>query len=235
VLRWEVAETAAFGALVASGAVGAPAAADYTAVVDVPGLAANKEYYYRFRNERTAAASVVGETKTLPTGAQASSVKLAVVSCANFQAGLFNVYGAVAASDADAVVHFGDYSYEHGMGQYGPTPALLGQYNALATQLAGIKLRILANDPGVTAAERAPSSPARPSPRPALRRCWPATPPPSRASSSRTSSSSTTCSTSTPPSAATSWPRSRPQAPPPSTATWPRSTRKMPPPPTKRW
>lgn len=89
-LRWEVAETAAFGALVASGAVGAPAAADYTAVVDVPGLAA-KEYYYRFRSERTAAASVVGETKTLPTGAQASSVKLAVVSCANFQAGLFNV------------------------------------------------------------------------------------------------------------------------------------------------
>ena len=91
VLRWEVAETAAFGALVASGAVGAPAAADYTAVVDVPGLAANKEYYYRFRSERTAADSVVGETKTLPTGAQASSVKLAVVSCANFQAGLFNV------------------------------------------------------------------------------------------------------------------------------------------------
>ena len=125
-LRWEVAESNAFNPLVASGTVAAPAAADYTAVVDVPGLAANKKYYYRFRSERTKAESVVGETKTLPTGSQASSVKLAVVSCANFQAGLFNVYGAVAASDADAVVHLGDYIYEYGAGGYGTTPATTG-------------------------------------------------------------------------------------------------------------
>ena len=125
-LRWEVATSSAFSALVASGVVAAATTTDYTAAVDVPGLAANTKYYYRFRNERTKAESVVGETKTLPTGSQAGSVKLAVVSCANFQAGLFNVYGAVAASDADAVVHLGDYIYEYGAGGYGTNPATAG-------------------------------------------------------------------------------------------------------------
>ncbi|OGX81889.1 alkaline phosphatase D family protein [Hymenobacter coccineus] len=122
-IRWEVAQASSFAPLVASGTAVATAATDYTVAVDVPGLVANQKYYYRFVSERTNAASVVGETKTLPTGAQASSVKLAVVSCANYQAGLFNVYGAVAASDADAVVHLGDYIYEYGAGQYGSNPA----------------------------------------------------------------------------------------------------------------
>ncbi|WP_046247300.1 alkaline phosphatase D family protein [Hymenobacter terrenus] len=139
-LRWEVAESSAFSSLVASGTVVAPATADYTAVVDVPGLAANKKYYYRFRSEGTKAESVVGETKTLPTGAQASSVKLAVVSCANFQAGLFNVYGAVAASDADAVVHLGDYIYEYGAGGYGTnaTTASLNRAHQPATEIISL-------------------------------------------------------------------------------------------------
>jgi alkaline phosphatase D len=118
-VRWEVASTNSFSPVVASGTAVAAAAADYTVAVTVPGLTANQKYYYRFSTEQTKATSVVGETRTLPTGSQASSVKLAVVSCANFQAGLFNVYGAVAASEADVVVHLGDYIYEYGAGQYG--------------------------------------------------------------------------------------------------------------------
>ncbi|WP_201783372.1 alkaline phosphatase D family protein [Hymenobacter sp. AT01-02] len=62
---------------------------------------------------------MTGETRTLPAAGQASRVTLAVVSCANYQAGLFNVYGAVAESAADVVVHLGDYIYEYGQGQYG--------------------------------------------------------------------------------------------------------------------
>jgi len=139
-VRWEIATSNAFSPLVASGTVAATAASDYTAVVDVPGLAANTKYYYRFRNERTKAESVVGETRTLPTGSQASSVKLAVVSCANFQAGLFNVYGAVAASDADAVVHLGDYIYEYGAGGYGSTgsTASLNRAHLPATEILSL-------------------------------------------------------------------------------------------------
>jgi alkaline phosphatase D len=139
-VRWEVATTNAFSPLVASGTAVATAAADYTVAVDVPGLTANQKYYYRFSTERTGATSVVGETRTLPTGAQASSVKLAVVSCANFQAGLFNVYGAVAASDADAVVHLGDYIYEYGAGQYGTnaSTAALNRTHQPATELVSL-------------------------------------------------------------------------------------------------
>jgi alkaline phosphatase D len=55
----------------------------------------------------------------MPKSGEAAQVKMAVVSCANFQAGLFNVYGAVAESDADVVVHLGDYIYEYGAGGYG--------------------------------------------------------------------------------------------------------------------
>jgi alkaline phosphatase D len=139
-VRWEIATSNAFNPLVASGTIAVAASTDYTAVVDVPGLAANTKYYYRFRNERTKAESVVGETRTLPTGSQASSVKLAVVSCANFQAGLFNVYGAVAASDADAVVHLGDYIYEYGAGGYGTTgsTAALNRAHLPATEILSL-------------------------------------------------------------------------------------------------
>ena len=39
--------------------------------------------------------------------------RLAVVSCANFQGGFFNVYAALAArTDLDAILHLGDYIYE---------------------------------------------------------------------------------------------------------------------------
>ena len=118
-IRWELAESSSFSPVKASGTLVATEATDFTVSADVTGLEPNKQYYYRFRNERTKAESVVGQTRTLPDAAQATRTKLAVVSCANYQAGLFNVYGAVAASDADVVVHLGDYIYEYGAGGYG--------------------------------------------------------------------------------------------------------------------
>jgi alkaline phosphatase D len=122
-IQWEVAESNSFTPVVKSGMLAATAATDYAVSVDVTGLTSNKKYYYRFRELQTRAESVVGETRTLPGAGQASSVKMAVVSCANYQAGLFNVYGAVAESQADVVVHLGDYIYEYGAGQYGTNPA----------------------------------------------------------------------------------------------------------------
>ncbi|OUJ74838.1 alkaline phosphatase D family protein [Hymenobacter crusticola] len=122
-IRWEVAENRAFSPVLKSGSLSASAANDYTLSVDVTGLTPNKKYFYRFQNELSQVKSVVGETLTLPAAGQVSSVKLAVVSCANYQTGLFNVYGAVAESEADVVVHLGDYIYEYGRGEYGANPA----------------------------------------------------------------------------------------------------------------
>ena len=104
------------GSVVASETVQIDVNSDYTIIVDLANLSSNTVYYYRFRNDVTGVTSVIGQTKTLPGSGEATEVKLAVVSCANFQAGLFNVYGAVAASEADIVVHLGDYIYEYGSG-----------------------------------------------------------------------------------------------------------------------
>lgn len=119
VIFLDVAKDKDFKEVVVSQSVQVDTNSDYTIHVDVSGLTSYTKYYYRFRNEVTKTVSVTGETRTLPTANQITSVKMAVVSCANFQAGLFNVYGAVADSDADIVVHLGDYIYEYQAGGYG--------------------------------------------------------------------------------------------------------------------
>ncbi len=103
----DVAKDESFSQIVASEKVEIDTESDYTIHVDVSQLTSNTTYYYRFRNDRTAAVSVTGKTKTMPKNGETNQIKMAVVSCANFQAGLFNVYGAVAESDADVVIHLG--------------------------------------------------------------------------------------------------------------------------------
>ena len=115
----DVARDKDFKSLVVSQSVQADTKSDNTIYVDVSNLTSNTKYYYRFRSDATQTTSVTGETKTLPAAGQSSEIKMAVVSCANFQSGLFNVYGAVAESDADFVVHLGDYIYEYQAGGYG--------------------------------------------------------------------------------------------------------------------
>ncbi|MBL4677363.1 MAG: alkaline phosphatase D family protein [Mucilaginibacter sp.] len=115
----DVATDKDFKSVNVSQAVKVDSNSDNTVYVDVSNLTSNTKYYYRFRSKVTGAVSVTGETKTLPAAGQTSEIKMAVISCANFQAGLFNVYGAVAESDADFVVHLGDYIYEYQPGGYG--------------------------------------------------------------------------------------------------------------------
>jgi alkaline phosphatase D len=122
----DVAKTNDFKDVVVSESVVVDTESDNTVYVDVDKLNSNTKYYYRFRHEKTGATSVVGETKTLPASGEVSEVKLAVVSCSNFQAGLFNVYGAVAESNADIVVHLGDYIYEYASGGYGSNETTAG-------------------------------------------------------------------------------------------------------------
>ena len=122
IILLDVARDKDFKSLVVSQSVQADIKSDNTIYVDVSNLTSNTKYYYRFRSDTTQTISVIGETKTLPAAGQSSEIKMAVVSCANFQAGLFNVYGAVAESDADFVVHLGDYIYEYQAGGYGTDP-----------------------------------------------------------------------------------------------------------------
>lgn len=131
-LRYEVADDASFKAIVSTGQVTASAATGYTAKVDATGLAPGKTYYYRFTNGRVT--SPVGITRTLP--AATSELRLAVLSCANYPAGLFNVYAEVAQSDAHFAIHLGDYIYEYDAAGYASAGATaLGRTSVPANEL----------------------------------------------------------------------------------------------------
>ncbi|MEO3736405.1 alkaline phosphatase D family protein [Shewanella baltica] len=133
-VSWQVASDAAFAQLVTTGEMVTNASRDYTVKIDARGLRAGQNYFYRFMTgDKT---SAVGKTRTLPEG-DVSSVKLAVMSCANFPAGYFNVYELAAAQDElDAVVHLGDYIYEYARGGYASEHAAeLGREVLPATEL----------------------------------------------------------------------------------------------------
>ena len=115
-VSWEVATDSGFSQLVTNGQTITNQNRDYTVKVDAVGLEAGQQYFYRFKAGETV--SEMGQTRTLPEGSVAS-VKLAVMSCANFPAGYFNVYEMAAQqNDLDAVVHLGDYLYEYARGEY---------------------------------------------------------------------------------------------------------------------
>jgi alkaline phosphatase D len=116
-LRWAVA-TAPDGRPVRTGAVVARAARDFTAKVEVDGLAPGRDYWFWFET-RSGARSPVGRFRTLPRGDVADLV-LAVASCALYPGGYFNAYRAIAdLPRVDAVLHLGDYIYEYGATGYG--------------------------------------------------------------------------------------------------------------------
>ena len=88
---------------------------DYTVKIDVTGLQSNTTYYYAFI--ALGKQSPIGRTKTTPSESSDNLndvLKLAVMSCANYEAGYFNAYARVAErNDLNAVIHLGDYYYDY--------------------------------------------------------------------------------------------------------------------------
>ena len=83
---------------------------DHTVAVDVTGLEPDTFYYYGFSAEGQA--SSIARTRTLPRDG-VDHLKFAVVSCASYNSGFFNVYGRIAErDDLNFVLHLGDYVYE---------------------------------------------------------------------------------------------------------------------------
>ncbi len=116
-VRWEIAEDAAFAAIVAAGEASARYESDFTVKVIAAGLTPGTRYHYRFSVGE--ARSPVGRTRTLPEG-RLDAARFAVVSCSNYPFGYFNVYDLIARrDDLDAVIHLGDYIYEYGVDGYG--------------------------------------------------------------------------------------------------------------------
>lgn len=115
---WEIATDDQFAQVVAAGTATTGAWRDHTVKIDVPGLAPNTWYWYRFRS--SGSVSPVGRTRTAPTaGTAVPRLRMGVVSCSNWQAGYFSSYRHLAArEDLDVVLHLGDYVYEYAPGEY---------------------------------------------------------------------------------------------------------------------
>lgn len=116
VVNWEVALDTGMVTVVKSGVALTDSSMDFTVKVDVTGLNPNTFYFYEFKANNKY--SPRGRTKTTPVG-NTDSLRFALVSCANFEAGLFNVYASLLQrSDFDAVLSLGDYIYEYNQGGY---------------------------------------------------------------------------------------------------------------------
>lgn len=119
-VEWTVATDKSMETTVESGIIQTDQNADYTVKVDVMGLKPNTTYYYQFKS--LGSSSLVGRTKTTAKEGQDEAVKLAIISCSNFEAGYYNALARIAErTDIDAVVHLGDYIYEYAPGTYGDT------------------------------------------------------------------------------------------------------------------
>ncbi|MEX0298747.1 MAG: alkaline phosphatase [Kordiimonas sp.] len=112
--EWQLSADESFTEVSKSGSFSSNPTRDHTVKVDVEGLSAGSTYYYRFIVGDII--SSIGRTKTLPE--QIDSLSLAVVSCANYSHGFFNVYKELASRSFQAILHLGDYIYEYAVGKY---------------------------------------------------------------------------------------------------------------------
>ncbi|GAA1476154.1 alkaline phosphatase PhoD [Nocardioides aestuarii] len=108
---WQVATDEAFTDVVRAGSSRAVPAWGHSVHVEVTGLEPGREYFYRFRQGGWR--SPAGRALTTPAyGAAVTSLAMAFVSCANWQAGWFTAYRHLADERPDVILHLGDYQYE---------------------------------------------------------------------------------------------------------------------------
>ena len=115
-VQWLVATDRHCRNIVGGGTELTDASRDFTVKLDVTGLRPGTTYYYQFFTGSDA--SPVGRMRSLPEVSPAA-FSMAVISCSNYPAGYFHVYGEIAKrDDIDAVLHLGDYIYEYSVGGY---------------------------------------------------------------------------------------------------------------------
>lgn len=110
-VTWVMATDTNLANIVGSGTATTDVTQDYTIKADVTGLQPDSWYYYQF--EYNGMKSLIGRTHTMPAG-NVDSIRLAIVSCSDYQNGYFNAYQDLAyRNDIDFVLHLGDYVYEY--------------------------------------------------------------------------------------------------------------------------
>ncbi|MBC7863453.1 MAG: alkaline phosphatase D family protein [Bacteroidia bacterium] len=125
-VSWRISTDTSMSTIITNGSVITDSTKDFTVKADVIGLQPNTFYFYEF--SANGYNSVRGRTKTNPV-TNADSLRFAVTSCANYEAGYFNTYASLLArNDFDGVFSIGDYIYEYNSGGYSPNATVNRQW-----------------------------------------------------------------------------------------------------------
>jgi alkaline phosphatase D len=116
-VAWELAADERFRKVVRRGVVQARPDRGHSVHVELDGLAAGREFFYRFRAERYV--SPVGRTRTAPPRwARDLTLAMSFVSCSQYEHGYFTAYRRLAEDEPDLILHLGDYQYEYAPDTY---------------------------------------------------------------------------------------------------------------------
>ncbi|MET7963255.1 alkaline phosphatase D family protein [Micromonospora zamorensis] len=151
-VEWQVSTTDRFTSLVASGSVVARYADAHSVHAIAGGLAADSDYYYRFRAQGQI--SRVGRTRTAPApGSFGRDLVMAFASCAHYETGYYTAYRRMAEDNPGLILHLGDYIYEGGVN----TSAVRQHVGAEIVSLADYRRRyaLYKSDPDLQAAHAA--------------------------------------------------------------------------------
>jgi alkaline phosphatase D len=111
-VSWEVASDERMRRIVRRGTEYASPEWAHSVHVEIEGLEAGREYWYRFATGGYR--SRVGRMLTAPqTGARSNRLRVAVASCQKYETGYFTPYRHMLADELDLIVHTGDYIYEY--------------------------------------------------------------------------------------------------------------------------
>ena len=111
-VRWEVATDAGFRRIVKKGTASATPEMGHAVHVEVSGLPAHSDFFYRFHT--VDATSPTGRSRTAPAAnANVDRLRFAFASCQNYEHGYYHAHRDLAGQDVDAVLFLGDYIYEY--------------------------------------------------------------------------------------------------------------------------
>lgn len=110
-VQWELAQDERFERGVRRGRAPAQSAWGHSVHIEIDGLEAAREYWYRF--EAGGHRSPAGRARTLPArGAMPAALRLAFASCQHYEMGYYAAYRHLSADAPELVLHLGDYIYE---------------------------------------------------------------------------------------------------------------------------
>ncbi|MDX3657111.1 alkaline phosphatase D family protein [Streptomyces sp. ID05-26A] len=141
---WQVSEDERFTRIVQRGSTTARPEEAHSVHVELVGLEAGREYFYRFKALNHL--SRTGRTRTAPPpNVLQVPLTMAFASCAQYEHGYFTAYRRLAEDEPDLVLHLGDYTYEYESGIHvapsgnvrhveGPTTVTLAGYRRRQAQ-----------------------------------------------------------------------------------------------------